>query len=91
MAIPAKPKEWLEPVASLKGTGASAAEASTAIQGLDATANDSRMPQQRARLVRLQPPRSADRRLLGQRPGPRRSDGQRRRPSGGEHLTAVIG
>jgi hypothetical protein len=67
MAIPAKPKKWLEPVASLKGTGASAAEASTAIQGLDATANDSRMPQQRARLVRLQPPRSADRRLLGQR------------------------
>ena len=34
----------LEPVASLKGTGASAAEASTAIQALDATANDIECP-----------------------------------------------
>ena len=44
MAIPAKPKKFLEPVASLKGAGASAAEASTAIQALDATANDIETP-----------------------------------------------
>ena len=44
MAIPAKPKKYLEPVASLKGTGATAAEASPATQGLDATANDTETP-----------------------------------------------
>ena len=44
MAIPAKPKKWLEPVTSLKGTGASAAEASTAIQALSAVADDPETP-----------------------------------------------
>ena len=44
MAIPAKPKKSLEPAASLKATGASAAEAATAIQALDATANDIETP-----------------------------------------------
>ena len=44
MAIPAKPKKSLEPVATLRGTGATAAEAATATQALDATANDIECP-----------------------------------------------
>ena len=44
MAIPAKPKKSLEPAATLRPIGATAAEASTAIQALGATADDSECP-----------------------------------------------
>ena len=44
MALTAKCKKELEPAATLRGTGATAAEAATAIQALSATADDSECP-----------------------------------------------